>query len=303
MAINPKPTSSPPPILLTLPILALSLLSTGCQLTSPKPHSPPQPVFLITEFPPSEPHFAEILGDLYRTYPQIKTIDLIRIPPTNTLPQNAVILDQIALTLPENSVTLAILNTQIHPEHPPLLILTQKNKYYIVPDNSLITLVLEREHLQQAWRLNLPQHYSPHISNTYPHREIYAAIAAKLSSGVPPHSLGTPTRDISKKLIHRPSAIAQTITGQILHIDSHGNIITNIPRGFSPILVQDSMHRVDIGNKSISAPLVKHYNDVPIGRFALIFNNQNLLELAVNQGSAASEFKNIAPGTTITILP
>jgi S-adenosylmethionine hydrolase len=284
-------------------IIATTLYFSACHFIPPKASTHPDPVFLITEFPPSAPYFAELIGDLHRVYPKVKAIDLIRTPPNNTLSQNAVILDQIALTLPDNSITVAILNTTIRPEHAPLLILTQKNKYYIVPDNSLITLVLEREHLKKAWRLNLPEHHSTHISNTYAHREIYATIAAKLSSGTPPDSLGTPTRDISKKYIDRPSAIAQTVTGKILHIDSYGNLITNIPRDFSPILVQDSMLRIDIDNKSISAPLVKDYADVPVGRFALVFNNQNLLELAVHQGSAASEFKNIAPGTTITILP
>ncbi len=284
-------------------IMGIALYFSGCHFIPQKVSIHPEPVFLITEFSPSDPYFAELVGDLHRIYPKIKTLDLFRASPTNNVSQNAVILDQIALTLPDNSITVAILNTSIRSEHPPLLILTQKNKYYIVPDNSLITLVLEREGLKKAWRLNLAEHYSPYISNTYAHREVYAAIAAKLSSGIPPESLGTPTRDISKKHIDRPSAIAQTLTGKILHIDSYGNLITNIPRDFSPILVQDSMHRIDIGNKSISAPLVKDYSDVPVGRFALVFNNQNLLELAVHQGSAASEFKNIAPGTTITILP
>jgi S-adenosylmethionine hydrolase len=289
---------------ISLPLtLALTLLFTGCHLIPPKVTTHPEPVFLITEFAPSAPYYAELIGDLYRIHPKIKAIDLIRTSPDNSVSQNAVILDQLALTLPKNSITLAILNTQIQSEHPPLLILTQENKYYITPDNSLITLVLKREHLKKAWRLNLTQHHTHHISNTYPHREIYASIAAKLSAGIPPDTLGTPTHDISQKHIDRPSSIAKTITGKILHIDNYGNLITNIPRDFSPILVQDSMLRVDIGNKSISAPLVKDYSDVPAGRFALLFNNQNLLELAVYQGSAAAEFKNIAPGTSITILP
>ncbi|MCS7063057.1 MAG: SAM-dependent chlorinase/fluorinase [Methylacidiphilales bacterium] len=290
-------------ILASLIISLVPLFLPGCKFDSSKtsPRSPQ--VFLITEFPIYEPYVAEICGQILSIQPEVRIQDLIRTSSQNSLSQNAVILDQIAYNLPQGSIILAILNTAIRAEHPPLLVKTKKNKFYIVPDNSLITLVLEREGLEQAWRLNVTEHHAQQISNTYPYREIYASVTGKLASGIPPEKLGTPTRDISKKHIERPSSIAQTITAKILHIDSYGNLITNVPKDFSPILIQDSMLRVDIGKKSISAPLVKDYRDVPVGRFALVFNNQNLLELTVHQGSAASEFKNITPGTTITILP
>src|SRR6185295_18848756 len=75
-----------------------------------------------------------------------------------------------------------------------------------------------------------PRHWMPAVSRTFHGRDIMAPVAARLSLGLSPDELGRPC----KQLVEIPWAevhqVANRIEGEVIEVDSFGNLITNITR-------------------------------------------------------------------------
>ena len=91
---------------------------------------------------------------------------------------------------------------------------------------------------------------------------------------------------------------------EVQHIDRYGNIILNLPAGsdLASKLKEGNLVKISVGRESYSAPLVKTYGDVEKGRLLLLYGGGDLLEIGVNQGSAARQLK-VEPGTAVYLKP
>ena len=60
--------------------------------------------------------------------------------------------------------------------------------------------------------------------------------------------------------------------------------------------------KISIGKESYAGPLVKTYGELEKGRLMLLYGGNGLLEIAMNQGSAARQLK-VVPGTVVFLKP
>ncbi len=86
---------------------------------------------------------------------------------------------------------------------------------------------------------------------------------------------------------------ARQLRGEVIYIDTFGNLVTNLTRG----RVMDFAERcgrgrllVDIGG-SRRIGLRKTYADVAVGAPVAVFGSFETLEIAIRDGSAAARFK------------
>jgi S-adenosylmethionine hydrolase len=94
------------------------------------------------------------------------------------------------------------------------------------------------------------------------------------------------------------------ITTEVVHIDHYGNVMLNL-RGDNEMaakLKEGDLVKISVGKENYSAPLVKTYAEVEKGRLLLLYGGSGLLEIGMNQGSAAKQLK-VAPGTAIFLKP
>jgi S-adenosylmethionine hydrolase len=116
--------------------------------------------------------------------------------------------------------------------------------------------------------------------------------------------MGTPIKNLTMLPIKDPSFANGTISVQVLHIDRYGNVVLNL-RSDSDIAAkfkEGNLVKISIGKESYSGPLVKTHNDGEKGRLILLYGGNGLLEIAMNQGSAAKDMK-VDPGTVIFLKP
>ena len=101
-----------------------------------------------------------------------------------------------------------------------------------------------------------------------------------------------------------PSFSGGLITVEVLHIDRYGNVILNLPSDgdMAAKLKEGNLVKISIGRESYSAPLVKTYGEVEKGRLLLLYGGSGLLEIGMNQGSAARQLK-VEPGASIYLKP
>ena len=97
----------------------------------------------------------------------------------------------------------------------------------------------------------------------------------------------------AEKILRLPrntaTVMANLAKGQILYIDSYGNILTNIPGSELGKLKVGQLLSVTIKGKATSLPFLRTYADAPANRPFALINSDGEFEIAINQGHAARE--------------
>jgi S-adenosylmethionine hydrolase len=287
-------------------VLVLGGLLSGCSRKSvPMTESSKvEPIIaLFTDFGSKDAYVAELKGAIYSVHPEARVVDLLHEVTPFSIQEGAYLLAQSAREFPQGTILVAIVDPGVGSPREPLLLLTKKGKFFIGPNNGLFSLVLEEEGLDRAWVLDKPQYYRKgRVSSTFHGRDIFGPIAAHLARGVSPDSLGSPTRKVEQLSLRAPNLAGQAVSGEVLHVDRFGNVITNIPRGYAPFLQEGTLLRITLGSRSFSAPLVRSYSELPQGKLGALFNSSDLLELVYNQGPATRLLR-AEPGTPVLVRP
>ena len=79
------------------------------------------------------------------------------------------------------------------------------------------------------------------------------------------------------------------IRGIVIHIDSFGNLITNISKADFDRLPPDAPYSIKFANEKYYIDHISDtYNAVQQGERVALFNENNLLEIAINRGARQS---------------
>jgi S-adenosyl-L-methionine hydrolase (adenosine-forming) len=101
---------------------------------------------------------------------------------------------------------------------------------FIAPDNGLVSRLALVKRPSKIVGVEEREHWLPEVSRTFHGRDIMAPVAARLSLGLSPDKLGPPL----ERLVELPWAEVQQvpnrIEGEVIEVDSFGNLITNITR-------------------------------------------------------------------------
>ena len=162
-----------------------------------------------------------------------------------------------------------------------ILLIEVKNRWVIVPDNGLISLLLRQETVGECLRL-FP---ARDCSRTFHGRDIFAPAAAKLSLGKDPRELGVPVsvQEIKKDRKIDPELSCGKLKCLVLHIDRFGNVILNLktPSKYTASLGQTSW---SIANIPLCPVLA--YEQLAEHEVGILPGSQGYLELAMNKQNA-----------------
>ena len=282
-----------------LVVMTLSLSGNSCAATA-------QPIIgLFTDYGWDDPYVAQLKGSIVTISPRAEILDLIHSVTPFSVSEGAYLLDQATSEFPAGTIFVAVVDPQVGTEKDPILLETAKGKFYIGRDNGLFTYVLSREGYTGAWKLDKPEYFRARApSSTFHGRDIFGPVAAHLAEGVDPARMGTPLKSISTMQLRDSSFSGGTISAEVQHIDRFGNVILNLRQSdeVAGKLKEGNLVKISVGRTSLSGPLVKTYDEVPKGRLLLLFGSGGLLEISVNQGSAAARLK-VDPGSVIFLRP
>ncbi len=281
-------------------LVACCVLFTGCDKKNPL--SPK--IQLITSYTPGDAALAEIEGTLYTVNPQAQLSDLLSGIDAADLHQASYLLDQAAINFPGGVVFMVAMDTKGNAAHSSVLVRTKLKKYYVAPDDGVLSFVVAREGLDKAWVLDKPEFYRANAGPTsFQGIDVIAPIAARLTTASGnPEQLGTVTRTIETFPVNLPHSAGQTVGGEVVYIDSEGTLVTNIPPNFAPWLKEGNLLKFTLGKQTFNAPLVDSLADIKVGHYAAVYSPEGRLQILVNKGSAARVF-NAAVGDTFIIHP
>ena len=181
---------------------------------------------------------------------------------------------------PPNTVHIfAVQGTQAVDKH---IAFQWKTHYFVGSDNGFSGLLAEAD-LEQCVEIKA----TPGQTDIFLAQTLYAPIAAKLAQGTPLQAISqlaiTP-----KKLIARQTRVTEKqIIGHVISVDHYGNLVTSITKEIFTQQCRARRFETRFARESIYN-LHTHYTQVEPGDCVCVFNSLLLLEIAINQGNAAT---------------
>jgi S-adenosylmethionine hydrolase len=162
-----------------------------------------------------------------------------------------------------------------------------------------MTYLLQKSHRWKARILDNPDFHASSVSPTFHGRDIFAPVAAHLARGVKFDGLGTPVTEVAM-LKNKPVLMGdEKINGRIIHIDSFGNLITNVRRDhfqWSKLEPANAGMLLGINPVTEYVEIYSAADEMPV----MLFGSNGYLEVAYPNGSAADYFS-VKAGQEISI--
>ncbi|MGE0755993.1 MAG: S-adenosyl-l-methionine hydroxide adenosyltransferase family protein [Pirellulaceae bacterium] len=243
-------------------------------------------VTLTTDFGTGSPYVAQMKGVLLTRNSDLQVVDVTHDIPPQDVRQAALVVDEVSRRFPPRTIHIVVVDPGVGTDR---LIVYAKlgQQRYVAPDNGCLSLAAARTPPELLVGITNRLYFSPEVSATFHGRDIMAPVAAHLSLGLHPERLGPRLAALVQIPAVEPTVKVNLIHGQVLWIDSFGNVITNIttrhlalgPAG-APVTVGFGEHRI--------TGIVTTYGQSTPGSLVALIGSSGRLELAVVNGNAAS---------------
>lgn len=237
-------------------------------------------VTLLTDSGESDHYVAAIKAKIISVNPGIRIEDIShRIQPTD-IAHAAFVLRAVFRDFPKGTVHLVGVDASGN-RGDAYIALQLEDHFFVGSDNGLFGLISERSH-QNLVELNTINS----ITTTFPERDIFAAAAAKLASGVSLSDLGKPMQVFKKMIDRQVKATKKQIAGTVVRVDAFGNLITNIPKEAFDVLSKGKSYTIQFGGEKFRR-IHTQYNQADQGECFIVFNSLGVLEIGIYKGNAA----------------
>lgn len=255
-------------------------------------------ITLTTDFGPDSPYVAEMKGAIYSINPRVTLVDGTHGVAPQDILQGSFVWNQISKPFPAGTIHLAVVDPGVGTDRRLLLVETTDH-YWIAPDNGLFSQVMAQQTIRQVFELNCPDYWASQVSRTFHGRDIMAPVAAYLSRGEPVEKLGTATHEPLVQKLPEIQAGENTLCGQVIHIDSFGNLITNIRRAdWDAQEIPDRCHATCGDQQTLG--LQNTYSEAASDNLIMLFGSSGLLEFSIANGNAAEQL-GITVKTTVQL--
>ncbi|MBM4032055.1 MAG: SAM-dependent chlorinase/fluorinase [Planctomycetes bacterium] len=289
---------------------ALSLLAAAVALAScmapPLGLEPTRSglLVLLTDFGDRDHYVGAIKGAAYRANPTVRIQSITHQIAPFDIWEGAVTLALGAKEFPPGTVFVAVVDPGVGTRRRALALRTEAGRFYVAPDNGLLTFVARREGVVDVRDISALQPLGHRPSNTFQGRDLFAPAGALLAGGESLARLGPRLKpaEIVMLPVVEPALEGGRLKGSVLRVDRYGNIVTNIP---ADLVAKAGLKRggrleASVGAATVQAPFAATYGDVARGEAVALVDSIGNLELAINMGDLAARLK-ARPGMPVEV--
>ena len=201
-------------------------------------------ITLTTDFGLSDAYVASMKGVILSINPEARIVDISHQIPPQDIAQAAFVLASAHKFFPKGTIHIVVVDPGVGTKRR-IVILKTPSACFVAPDNGVLSYVLEPYQAKfpekaKMRKIHLPpevaainvsqtQFFRKPVSATFHGRDIFAPVAAYLSLEKPASDFGKPLSQLSilaMEQAHRGED--GSVIGKVTHIDSFGNVITNI---------------------------------------------------------------------------
>lgn len=243
-------------------------------------------VTLTTDFGDGSPYVAAMKGVLLSINPAVTLVDITHNVRPQDVRQGALFLEDVTVRFPPGTIHVAVVDPGVGTDRAVVYAEIGPQRY-VAPDNGLLSRLTRRTTPSRLIRLAEPSHWLQPVSATFHGRDIMAPAAARLSLGLEPSRLGPALETLVSLDWPEPQVMAERIEGEVLDVDSFGNLSTTIT---DELLASNSAGRqavVVCKGRRIEG-LLRTYGEGRSGELIALVGSSGRLELAVVGGNAAA---------------
>ena len=293
-------------------LMISTLLSAACSRSPNGPQSfvpprnpPRQPtIVFMTDFGTANDAVAICRAVISGIAPDARLTDITHQVTPFQIEEASRFLAGVTPYYPEGTIFLVVVDPGVGTSRKAIVVQSKKGQYFVLPDNGVITPVIDRDGLQSAREItNQNWMIGDAISSTFHGRDIFSPAAAHLAAGWDFNLVGPPVDQLVRLTVKSSTTTDKGIDGDIIGLDDpYGSLITNIPGAEFKKLGYDVGDKVtlQLANRPITLPYGKTFMDVPVGESLLYIDSRGRVGIAVNQGNYSKKF-NITPPAKIFV--
>jgi S-adenosylmethionine hydrolase len=236
--------------------------------------------------------------------PDVRIMDITHQVTPFSIEEGARFLTGVTAYYPTGTVFVVVVDPGVGTSRKAVIVKTKKGQYFVLPDNGLISPVIDRDGLEGAREItNTGWMIGDKVSSTFHGRDIFSPAGAHLAAGWD-YTLAGP--EVSQ-LVHLVPKVATVtdkgIDGQVIALDDpFGSLISDIQGDDFKKLgyAFGDKVTVQLDKKPFTLPYAKTFMDVPVGQPLLYQDSRGRMGLALNQGNFSQVHK-IAPPVSLFV--
>ncbi len=255
-------------------------------------------ITLTTDFGLQDYYVSAMKAAILGIAPEVRLVDISHEIPSQDIMAGSWVLKNSAMLFPPGTVHVVVIDPGVGTERNPVA-LRVEDQYFIGPDNGIFSILTSEKDFEVV-KLSNEKYWGEHRSSTFHGRDIFAPVAAHLSTGVDLADLGEPLEELVTYRWAEPIADKDGLQGWVIHIDKFGNLVTNISEELIKEVIDDKNVKIYVGN-TILDEIVDTFASVPEGEPIAYIGSSGMLEVGVNQGDA-EEMLGVQKGAQISLV-
>ena len=255
-------------------------------------------ITFTTDFGIRDVYASVMKGIILKINPKAQLIDITHDIPKHDILNASFMLANAYKYFPQGTIHVAVVDPGVGSGRKNIAIITE-NYFFIGPDNGIFNVVLSKEKILEIREINNQPFLMDKISNTFHGRDVFAPCAGYLSKGESFSNVGPLMKHIKYIEYPKHTIKGNTLLGEIVSIDSFGNLITNIPEEVLKKFTGNKKFEIYFASERFSN-IENHYYDVPVGKPLVLFGSSSYLEISMNGGNASLYFMT-PKGSTISV--
>jgi S-adenosylmethionine hydrolase len=256
-------------------------------------------IVFMTDFGTANDAVAICRAVIYSIAPEVRVTDITHQVTPFSIEEASRFLYGVTPYYPAGTVFLVVVDPGVGTSRKAIAVKSKKGQYFILPDNGLITAVVDRDGLESAreitnqhWMIQTP------LSSTFHGRDIFSPAAAHLAAGWEFDLVGPPVQQLVRLSPRMAAASEKGIDGEVIGLDDpYGSLITDIAGDDFKKLGYNFGDKVfvQINKKTVALSYARTFMDVPVGESLLYVDSRGRVGVAVNQGNYARKFGIVPP--------
>ena len=201
---------------------------------------------LLTDFGQKDGYVGVVKAVVLNFARNAQIVDISHEIPPQAIDEAAFVLLTAYHYFPENSLFTVVVDPGVGTGRRIIGVETEKYAF-LAPDNGVLAPVFQRENPFRVYEITDKRFFLPEISATFHGRDIFAPVAGQYLSGMSFAEMGREIDDFDPGSFPVAQNLGDKISGQIVHIDRFGNLVSNVPTEWVQKMAKDREVTVRVG--------------------------------------------------------
>jgi S-adenosylmethionine hydrolase len=182
---------------------------------------------LLTDFGLADTYVGQVKGAMLAVAPNVTIVDLTHSVPPQDVRAGAFLLWSAVEAFAPGTLHVGVVDPGVGSSRRAVAIQSRRGDVFVGPDNGLLLPAVDRlGGLAHAVELTRRQYWGQHTSATFHGRDVFGPVAGYLARGVPLEHFGAAVSELDRSASWpQPNGLS----GEVIHLDTYGNLITNLP--------------------------------------------------------------------------